>query len=132
MIPVPYSDLIIGHQTHAGETGKNNEDRALIAAYQGLPGETGNLTLAVIADGIGGHRAGEVASQIAVNVFKELFDQTDSRAYPDLFNRGFASTQQGLSRHIASHPEAEGMGTTCSAAVVAMLTRRRASSNCPS
>lgn len=119
MIAVPRSDLIIGHQTHAGETGKNNEDRAFIQAYQGLPGENGNLTLAVIADGIGGHRAGEVASQIAVNTFKTLFDQTDSRSYLDLFTRAFASIQQALTQHIANNPESEGMGTTCSAVVIA-------------
>lgn len=119
MITPTHSDLIIGHQTHAGETGKNNEDRAFIAAYQGLAGESGTLTVAVIADGIGGHRAGEVASQIAVNTFKTLFDQTDSRAYLDLFTRACASIQQALTQHIATNPESEGMGTTCSAVVIA-------------
>lgn len=119
MLATPHSDLIVGHQTHAGETGKNNEDRALTLSYQGLAGENGHLTLAVIADGIGGHRAGEVASQIAVNTFKALFDQTDSRSYLDLFTRAFASIQQALTQHIANNPESEGMGTTCSAAVIA-------------
>lgn len=119
MQALPNSDLIVGHQTHAGETGKNNEDRAFTQSYAGLPGEAGQVTLAVIADGIGGHRAGEVASQIAVNTFKTIFDQTDSRSYLDLFTRAFASTQQALTRHIATNPESEGMGTTCSAVVVA-------------
>lgn len=119
MLATPRSDLVIGHQTHAGETGKNNEDRALIQSYQGQPGEIGDVTLAVIADGIGGHRAGEVASQIAVNTFKATFDQTDSRSYLDLFTQAFAAIQQGLTRHIASNPESEGMGTTCSAVVIA-------------
>lgn len=119
MLATPHSDLIIGHQTHAGETGKNNEDRALIQAYSGLAGDTSGLTLAVIADGIGGHRAGEVASQIAVNTFKTLFDQTDSHSYLDLFARAFTSIQQALTQHIATHPESAGMGTTCSAVVVA-------------
>ena len=94
MIPINQSDLIIGHETHAGETGKNNEDRALTLAYKGLPGENGDVTLAVVADGIGGHRAGEVASQIAVATFTNLFNQTDSRSYLDLFTRAFASTRR--------------------------------------
>jgi PPM family protein phosphatase len=119
MLATPRSDLIIGHQTHAGETGKNNEDRAFIQSYQGLSGENGDMTLAVIADGIGGHRAGEVASQIAVNTFKSIFDQANSRAYLDLFTQAFASIQQALTRHIATNPESEGMGTTCSAVVIA-------------
>ncbi len=119
MIPIPRSDLIIGHQTHAGETGKNNEDRALYLAFKGQPGENGDVTLAVIADGIGGHRAGEVASQIAVNTFKTLFEQTDSLAYLDLFTRAFAGIQQSIAQHIAANPESEGMGTTCSVALIA-------------
>ena len=119
MIPINQSDLIIGHETHAGETGKNNEDRALTLAYKGLPGENGDVTLAVVADGIGGHRAGEVASQIAVDTFTNLFNQTDSRSYLDLFTRAFASIQQTITQHIAEHSESEGMGTTCSAVVIA-------------
>jgi protein phosphatase len=119
MIAINDSDLIIGHQTHAGETGKNNEDRALTRAYKGLAGEKGEVTLAVVADGIGGHRAGEIASQIAVDTFADLFNQTDSRAYLDLFARAFASIQQTIAGHIAENSEAEGMGTTCSAVAVA-------------
>jgi serine/threonine protein phosphatase PrpC len=119
MIPNSHSNLVIGHQTHAGETGKNNEDRALIRAYQGQPGEAGGITLAVIADGIGGHRAGEVASQIAVNTFTEIFDQAEPRAYLDLFTTAFSTAQQTITRHIAANPESEGMGTTCSAVIIA-------------
>lgn len=115
----PRSDLIIGHQTHAGETGKNNEDRALILSYQGASGENGGVTLAVVADGIGGHRAGEVASQIAVDTFTSLFDQADSRSYLDLFARAFTTIAQTIARHVSSSPESEGMGTTCSVALIA-------------
>ncbi|MEK7312001.1 MAG: protein phosphatase 2C domain-containing protein [Chloroflexota bacterium] len=115
----PRSDLIIGHQSHAGETGKNNEDRALNLSYQGLPGEKGGVTLAVVADGIGGHRAGEVASQIAIDTFTSLFDQSDSRSYLDLFARAFSTVSQTLAKHIANNPASEGMGTTCSVALIA-------------
>lgn len=119
MNPINQSDLIIGHQTHAGETGKNNEDRALIRFYRGLHGEAGEVTLAVVADGIGGHRAGEVASQIAIDTFDKLFSETDSRSYLDLFTRAFATIQQVITNHVASHTESEGMGTTCSAVIIA-------------
>jgi PPM family protein phosphatase len=118
MIPISHSNLILGHQTHAGETGKNNEDRALIRAYKGQPGEAGDITLAVIADGIGGHRAGEVASQIVVNTFTQIFDEAEPRAYLDLFTHAFTTAQQTITRHIAANPESEGMGTTCSAAII--------------
>lgn len=113
------SDLIIATQTHPGETGKNNEDRFAVATYQGAPGEKTAITLAVVADGIGGHRAGEVASQLAVDTVAQLFDQTDSRAYLDLFARGFALTVQAIGQHAADNANVEGLGTTCAAVVVA-------------
>jgi protein phosphatase len=119
MIRAPHTDLVVGYQTHPGETGKNNEDRWAIAAYEGAPGEKGGALLAVVADGIGGHSSGEVASQLAADTTIKIFDQAASRAYPDLFTRAFANTAQAIARHIAAHPETEKMGTTCAAAVIA-------------
>ncbi len=119
MNQIPHTDLIVGYQTHPGETGKNNEDRALLMAFQGTAGEKGPITLAVVADGIGGHQAGEVASQIAVNTFTSLFTKTDSRSYLDLFAQGFATIAQAIVSHTTSNPDAAGMGTTCAAAVIA-------------
>lgn len=113
------TDLIVAHQTHAGETGKNNEDRAIVLSYEGAPGDRGVTTLAIVADGIGGHRAGEVASQLAIDTITQLFNQTDSRAYLDLFARGFALTGQALTQYTATNAQWEGMGTTCAAVVIA-------------
>ena len=119
MIRALHTDLIVGYQTHPGETGKNNEDRWAIAAYEGAPGDKGNVLLAVVADGIGGHSSGEVASQLAVDTTIRIFDQASGRAYPDLFTRAFANTAQAITRHVAAHPEADKMGTTCVAALIA-------------
>ncbi|CAN5329403.1 hypothetical protein BH24ACT19_BH24ACT19_17280 [soil metagenome] len=59
--------LILEHHgmTDPGKVRKNNEDSL-------LTGEGRDETLFVVADGIGGFEAGEVASSIAVEVFKEL------------------------------------------------------------
>ncbi|MEK7278143.1 MAG: protein phosphatase 2C domain-containing protein, partial [Chloroflexota bacterium] len=111
--------LVVGYQTHPGETGKNNEDRAVLLSYRGGPGEPGGVTVAVVADGIGGNQAGEVASQLAVDTITGILDQADSRSYLDLFARGFANTSQALANHVTQNPQAEGMGTTCAAVVVA-------------
>ena len=51
--------------TDAGKVRKNNEDSLLV-------GEGRDETLFVVADGIGGFEAGEVASSIAVDVLKDV------------------------------------------------------------
>ena len=51
--------------TDAGKVRQNNEDSLLVA-------EGRDTSLFVVADGIGGFEAGEVASSIAVETLKEL------------------------------------------------------------
>ena len=59
--------LLLEHYgvTDAGKVRKNNEDSLLV-------GEGRDETLFVVADGIGGFEAGEVASSIAINVLKDV------------------------------------------------------------
>ena len=58
--------LLLEHHgvTDPGKVRKNNEDSLLV-------GEGQDETLFVVADGIGGFEAGEVASAIAVDVLKD-------------------------------------------------------------
>src|SRR5919199_5523965 len=59
--------LLLEHHgvTDPGKVRKNNEDSLLV-------GEGRDKTLFVVADGIGGFEAGEVASSIAVDVLKDV------------------------------------------------------------
>lgn len=68
MIPFPRAHLHVVAQTHAGMADKQNEDRFAVTAYRLAADNPTPALFAVIADGIGGHRAGEVAAEIAVNI----------------------------------------------------------------
>jgi serine/threonine protein phosphatase PrpC len=118
MIPF-LSNLDIAHNTHAGETGKNNEDNHRVEAYRA--GDVGGeiVTLAVVADGIGGHRSGEVASGMAVRIIFDAISQSDQREYRALIAEAIGSAAQQIAGHARSAPEFEGMGTTCALALVA-------------
>ncbi|MEI7433921.1 MAG: protein phosphatase 2C domain-containing protein [Methanomicrobiales archaeon] len=97
-------------------TGKrNNNEDALLAE------KAGDGYLIAIADGIGGHRAGEVASAIAIARLSEEF----SRRYhetmdPDeigaLLSDSFKSAHEAIESE--AKDEKEGMGTTMVAAFV--------------
>jgi protein phosphatase len=117
MIP-SQSDLLIGRGTHPGETGKNNEDRYEVKAYRTEDG--GELvTLAVVADGIGGHRAGEVASGLAVENILSVVEQTKDRDYPSMLTRAVGEAARVIAERAKSHPDYLDMGTTCAIAVIA-------------
>lgn len=63
--------------SHAGWSGKDNEDRFEFTTQ--LLGNQGDLPshYAVIVDGIGGHRAVEIAAEIAVEVIKRVISASD-------------------------------------------------------
>jgi protein phosphatase len=117
MIPTPHSDLTIGHGTHPGETGKNNEDRYAVHFFYGEGGET--VTLAVVADGIGGNRAGEVASDLAVRHVVQAVGQATGVDYAQILNQALAQAAQGVLEAAQRSPDLKGMGTTCAAVLVA-------------
>ena len=84
--------------THAGKVRANNEDALLV-------GEGRDETLFVVADGIGGFEAGEVASRIAVDVLKELEPGASFEAAIGEANRRILAAGRGDER-------LSGMGTT--------------------
>ena len=77
-------------------------------------------TLLVVADGMGGHAAGELASAAAVATFASLTESWETpRDGTDIVMAelvdGVATTTAELGRVVAAHPELHGMGTTLTA-----------------
>jgi PPM family protein phosphatase len=91
--------------TQVGHVRHNNEDSYLIRG-----------DLFMIADGMGGAAAGEVASAMCTEAFAEI-DLIRSRGDDAL--RGAVTTANGrIHERAASDPDAAGMGTTVTAALV--------------
>ncbi len=79
MIRLDRGHLQVAAQSHPGMSGKNNEDRFAVAAFQTEAGNPTPVLFAVLADGIGGHHAGEIAAEIAVNSISQQIAQSDGR-----------------------------------------------------
>ena len=95
---MPFLELQPFGVTDAGKVRQNNEDALLV-------GEGEDETLFVVADGIGGFEAGEVASSIAVEVLKELQPDEPFRAAIREANRRIVAAGRGDEKF-------SGMGTT--------------------
>src|SRR5260221_13817845 len=115
MIPTPHSDLTVGLGTHPGETGKNNEDRFAVSAYYGEGGE--QVTLAVIADGIGGNQAGEVASDLAVKTGTRSVSKSSGMDYGAPPDQAMGQAARAAVGAAKARSGLKGMGTTCGAAL---------------
>lgn len=98
-----------------GKVRQHNED--CVGVFENKAG-----VLAVVADGMGGHLAGDVASQMTINTFKSLWEQVKSVDSPRdaeaWFIEKVAEVNQAVYEHSLSNPECQGMGTTIVAAIV--------------
>jgi serine/threonine protein phosphatase PrpC len=76
--PADKPHLIVGALSHPGEKRDHNEDRYSVTAYQTERGGQPAL-LAVVADGVGGHQAGEIAAEMTVEAVVERIGPSSGR-----------------------------------------------------
>ena len=79
------------------------------------------LPVAIVADGMGGHSAGEIASRFAVEAVGEC-PVTDAEHIPACLRRALEKANERVFAKAAESPEYQGMGTT---AVMACFTDDR-------
>ena len=94
----------VGARTDVGRMRDHNEDNYIVAP-----------PLYAVADGMGGHEAGEVASEIAVNI---LAQQAPSTLDADALSNAVVTANYAILRAVEDGRGADGMGTTLTAAMV--------------
>lgn len=103
--------LNVAALSHAGMVGKNNEDRYAVSSY--INDENKPVVFAVVSDGIGGHRAGEVAAELAVNYIIEKISGSNGRSPLSIMEDAIHSASQAIASRSASKADQHGMGATC-------------------
>ena len=93
-----------GSRTDVGRVRAHNEDSLMVAP-----------PLYVVCDGMGGHDAGEVASEIAANA---IADAAPAHADADALGRAVEAANHAIIRATREGLGREGMGTTCTAAIL--------------
>lgn len=77
-----------------------------------------SLGLYVVADGMGGHRGGEVASQLAVEVIQGFARENSSLGGRDILDKGINLSCQAIFKQSQENQELSGMGTTVLALLI--------------
>jgi len=100
-----------------GNTRANNEDVGLFFTSddQGISSEKGYLML--VADGMGGHKAGEVASRMAADVVSYEYFNLSGPPENSLVE-AFELANKNIFERSISDRSLKGMGTTCTAIVI--------------
>lgn len=132
-VAAPPADLMLhsGKLTHVGMLRRNNQDSlAVIECAMMVQSLSGTCGVYVVADGMGGHKSGEVASAITVNaVVANLLTSTITPLYndesadiiaEDTVRSRLAEAVQAANQQVNGMRQREGsdMGTTVVAALV--------------
>jgi serine/threonine protein phosphatase PrpC len=118
MIPTPHAHLQLAAATHPGTGGRQNEDRYSVSAYRLGAENATPAVFAIISDGIGGHRAGEVAAEMAVETISAMVAQSDGSQPLEVLDNAIQVTSEAIAARAKDDTQRLGMGTTCTCAWV--------------
>ena len=98
---------VSGYKSHRGLHRENNEDSFFVDDKVGVY---------VIADGMGGHEGGEVASDIAVNtlgkIFSNFFGSGQEKKIPQIIHKALQEANDAITEMRKKNIELFNMGTT--------------------
>jgi protein phosphatase len=103
--------------TDLGAVRKNNEDRVLFVRPSDIEQRAKKGVLAMVADGMGGHAAGEIASSFAVEIISQEYFKSEEPPLAALAT-AFAKANDRIFREGSRDRAVKGMGTTCTVAAV--------------
>lgn len=112
MIPAKEAHLKIAAATDPGMKGKNNEDQYAFSLYTLDHNDPTPVVFAIVADGIGGHRAGEVASQIAVDIISDAVSVSSASQPEAIMEAAIIQASKSIQAQGSYSDEQLGMGTT--------------------
>lgn len=101
-------------KTDVGKIRSHNEDN--VGVYQ-----KNGMIFALVADGMGGHQAGDVASLMTKNILEEEWEKVENFSTPSeaevWIKEAIEKVNEKLYRYAGENIECKGMGTTIVAAI---------------
>jgi PPM family protein phosphatase len=104
-------------QSDTGCVREMNEDSGLYHKPSEADALASKGVLLVVADGMGGHSAGEVASKMAVDLVLRLYYDSPSAA-PDALREAVEEANREIHAASLEDESRRGMGTTCTALAI--------------
>jgi serine/threonine protein phosphatase PrpC len=110
--------LDVAQLTDVGRKRPHNEDNMAYVIPKDSQVMAKKGALFIVADGMGGHAAGEVASEIAVDTVSTAYYQDENDEIPLSLMNAIKRANALIHQRAAENMMRSGMGTTCVAAVV--------------
>ena len=108
------SYLAIASQSDVGMRRSNNQDSFAVALANDLEHWRDCGHLFIVADGMGAHAAGELASELAATHIPHLYHKYREVSAPEALKRAVIEANAEINRRGEANEEFHNMGTTCS------------------
>ena len=118
MIPSKQHHIMAFGITDPGSQGRINEDSYDIASFTISEDDETPVLVAVIADGIGGHKAGEIASKIAVATILSAIAESDGSDPIWILKSALLEANHSIIAEAGDDDTRQGMGSTVVCALV--------------
>ena len=99
-------NYLIARATDVGVARKVNEDCLTVF-------DSPNGRVMAVCDGMGGQAAGDVASQLSVNIIENILTDNTFATPEEAIRSSILAANQGVLNRTAQSPELDGMGSTC-------------------
>jgi PPM family protein phosphatase len=113
VIPAEQPHLLVAATSNPGMSGKNNEDRYAVSAYHTNAGISLPSLFAIVADGIGGHRAGEIAAEMAVEIISKTVRAGNANHPIRTLEQAVINASKEIYHQSETDFSRKGMGATC-------------------
>lgn len=104
-------------RTDVGMRRATNQDSLAVVPEGGDKPIAGDAFL-MVADGMGAHAAGELASKMATDAIPHAYLKSVDESAPSALRKAIREANEAIHGKGASSPEFHGMGTTCSCLVI--------------
>ena len=118
MIPSKEHHLETAAITDPGSQGRLNEDSFEISSYRISESDDTPVLLAVVADGIGGHKAGEIASSIAVATIVTAVAESDGTDPLWVLKSALLEANHSITSEAEGDDSRKGMGSTVACVII--------------
>jgi protein phosphatase len=112
MIPHESTQYPVFATSDPGKGGKNNEDNFAVSAFKISESNSTPSIVGIIADGVGGHQAGEVASSLAVEMISHFIAESNASQPLVTLEEAFFQANQAIYSQASINPANAGMSTT--------------------